>query len=109
MPERTRLTFTIGYQLRDLNEVVARLQEAGVDVLIDVRETAWSYKKGFSKTHLREALEEVGIEYVHARFVGNPKDIRRKADTHEACLVAYSEYLGERPELIEQFDELVSG
>ncbi len=41
--------FTLGYQQRSLDEFVALLLEASIDVLVDVRETAWSHKPGFSK------------------------------------------------------------
>ncbi len=100
--------YSIGYQLRDLEEVLSELIAAGVGALVDVRETAWSYKKGFSKSQLKQGLEEAGIEYVHAQFVGNPKAIRKAAATHEECLIAYSDYLSQHPELVEEFNVLIA-
>src|SRR5450756_497309 len=44
--------FTLGYQQRTITEFVALAREACVDVIIDVRETAWSHKPGFSKAAL---------------------------------------------------------
>lgn len=67
---------SVGYEGRDLEGFVSDLQLAGVEVLIDVRLTPISRKPGFSKTRLRSALEEAGIEYQHLRELGNPKENR---------------------------------
>lgn len=45
-------------------------------MLADVRLNAVSRRRGFSKTRLRERLSEAGIEYVHFRCLGNPKENR---------------------------------
>jgi len=47
---------SIGYEGRSLDEFVQALKGHRVDVLIDVRLTPISRKKGFSKTALSEAL-----------------------------------------------------
>lgn len=98
---------TLGYQQRSLKEFVALARECGVDVLIDVRETAWSHKPGFSKGALENALAEAGIEYVHAPFTGNPKWLRENAATHAECLDWYAWYLDEFREVLEGFELLV--
>jgi uncharacterized protein (DUF488 family) len=64
--------FTIGYEGRALDEVLAALAKAKVDRLIDIRELPLSRRPGFSKTPLREALQGAGIEYLHLRSAGNP-------------------------------------
>jgi uncharacterized protein (DUF488 family) len=64
--------YTIGYQGRSVDELVAMLLSAGVDRLIDVRELPLSRRRGFSKTPLGDAMRASGIEYVHAREAGNP-------------------------------------
>ena len=61
-----RTLFTLGYEQRTIEEFVRMLEDAGVGVLVDVRETPWSHKPGFSKRGLAEHLEAAGIEYVHA-------------------------------------------
>ena len=70
------IAYTIGYEGWGLEEFVARLREQHVEVLIDIREKPASRKPGFSKTPLREALEEAGIEYVHVKALGSPSAIR---------------------------------
>jgi uncharacterized protein (DUF488 family) len=99
--------YTIGYQQRSLPEFVALLTAAAVDVLVDVRETAWSHKPGFSKTALSSTLADHGMAYVHARFAGNPKELRRSAASHADCLQRYAEYLDSNDDIVEAFDELI--
>lgn len=99
--------FTLGYQQRSQDEFVRLLIEAAVDVLVDVRETAWSHKPGFSKRGLEEALRGQGIAYVHARFAGNPKYLRENAASHEECLRLYADHLEANAAILEMFDELV--
>ena len=70
---------TIGYESFTQPELIARLREAGVEVLIDVRAVASSRKAGFSKTLLANGLAEAGIEYVHLRGLGTPKAGREAA------------------------------
>jgi uncharacterized protein (DUF488 family) len=78
-----------------------------VDVLLDVRETAWSHKPGFSKRRLAQTLEASGILYVHARFAGNPKQLRAKAASHKECLELFGRHLEANPAILEAFDEVV--
>jgi uncharacterized protein (DUF488 family) len=70
--------YTVGYEGLSLPEFLDRLAQAGVSRLVDVRELPLSRRPGFSKTKLAEALGELGIEYVHARPLGNPKSNRER-------------------------------
>lgn len=67
---------TIGYEGRELDSFVHRLRENGVTVLIDVRWTPISRKRGFSKGALRQAVESAGIRYMHVHTLGSPKELR---------------------------------
>ncbi|MCL2612391.1 MAG: DUF488 family protein [Nocardioidaceae bacterium] len=67
---------SVGYEGRDIDAFVSELVAAGVDTVADVRLNPISRKPGFSKTRLTEALERVGISYVHLRSLGNPKSNR---------------------------------
>jgi uncharacterized protein (DUF488 family) len=71
--------FTIGYEGTTVAEFLAALQKAGVERVIDVRALPLSRRPGFSKTALRGALEEAGIEYVHLKALGTPADGRTAA------------------------------
>jgi uncharacterized protein (DUF488 family) len=67
---------TIGYERQTLPEVIARLKKAKVDVVVDVRAVAASRRPGFSKSMLSATLAEHGIDYVHLRQLGTPKEGR---------------------------------
>lgn len=67
---------SIGYEGKTVGDLVAQLLDQDVRVLVDVRLTPLSRKPGLSKTKLAAALRAAGIEYVHHRALGNPKDNR---------------------------------
>ena len=67
---------SIGYERRDLSELIGLLKANGVVTLVDVRLNPISRKKGFSKKALAAALGDAGIEYRHERELGNPKENR---------------------------------
>lgn len=70
---------TIGYESAPQARVIEALKTAGVEVLIDVRAVAASRRAGFSKGLLSASLEDAGIEYVHLRALGTPKEGRMAA------------------------------
>ena len=71
--------FTIGYEGATVPEFISALKHAGVERLIDVRALPLSRRPGFSKSALRAALEEAGIEYVHLKALGTPAEGRAAA------------------------------
>ncbi len=77
---------TIGYENASLSDFVQSLRSSGVELLVDIRKRAQSRRKGFSKTALSDALEQAGIEYVHFRVLGDPKDGREAARSGNMAL-----------------------
>ena len=71
--------FTIGYEGVTMGEFLDALRQADVKRVIDVRAVPNSRRPGFSKTPLRNALAEVGIDYVHLRALGTPAAGREAA------------------------------
>lgn len=71
--------FTIGYEGVTQGEFLAALKGAGVARVIDVRALPLSRRPGFSKTPLKNALAEVGIDYVHLKALGTPPEGREAA------------------------------
>jgi len=71
--------FTIGYEATTMGDFLAALNDAGVKRVIDVRALPLSRRPGFSKSPLRAALAEVGIDYVHLKALGTPADGRSAA------------------------------
>ncbi|MGC8838194.1 MAG: DUF488 family protein [Anaerolineae bacterium] len=70
--------YTIGYQGRDLAEVLGLLEKNHIEVVLDIRDYPHSRKEGFSKSALSSALSKRGIQYVHLRPLGAPSDMRRE-------------------------------
>lgn len=99
--------FSIGYQQRSASEFLNLVNEAEVDIVIDVRETPWSYRREFAKKALLNQLDEIGIDYFHAKFAGNPKEIRRAASNYTECLNVYKEHLYSNPEIVNEFDKVI--
>jgi uncharacterized protein (DUF488 family) len=85
--------FTVGYEGRQLDELIAMLAASKVTVVIDIRELPLSRRRGFSKTPLGAALGAAGIDYVHLRAAGNP--FRRQKDTisRAALLAKYARHV----------------
>jgi uncharacterized protein (DUF488 family) len=68
---------SIGYQGRDAQQMADELTQAGVTILVDVRLTPVSRKRGFSKRALSDVLAGRDIRYIHLRALGNPRDNRQ--------------------------------
>lgn len=97
--------YTVGYEGEALDAFLARLEAAGVKRVIDTREAPISRKRGFSKTPLKTALAERGIDYVHMKALGTPKPLRDEYKrTHDfgPLAVAYDRMLDERAESMHQ-------
>lgn len=73
-----RTLFTIGYQGRQVEDVVSRIKSVGVTVLVDVRYRPQSRKPGFSRARLEDFCASAGIAYVHIRELGTPPDLMRR-------------------------------
>ena len=71
--------YTIGYEGATQDDLIGALEGAGVRRLIDVRQLPLSRRPGFSKTPLKNALAEHGIDYVHLRALGTPPAGREAA------------------------------
>jgi len=70
---------TIGYERASLADFIATLAHAKIEILVDIRDRAQSRIRGFSKSALSEALKEAGINYLHFRQLGDPKEGRDAA------------------------------
>src|SRR5947209_17409092 len=79
MTKKKLRIFTIGYEGATVSEFLAALRQAGIEQVIDVRALPLSRRPGFSKSPLRAALEEAGIDYVHLKALGTPADGRAAA------------------------------
>lgn len=68
--------WTIGYERLRPEALVAELEAAGVQRVLDVRFRPQSRRPGMSKTKLGLLLGEHGIAYEHRRALGTPPELR---------------------------------
>lgn len=84
--------FTLGYEGLKPDDFVSRLKENNIEILVDVREVAWSRKRGFSKSQLQAFLNLNGIKYVHMKSLGSPSEIRKKVKENADYDYFFKEY-----------------
>jgi uncharacterized protein (DUF488 family) len=68
--------YSVGYEGMEVRTLIDHLSSAKVSLLVDVRLTPISRKKGFSRKALMAELEASGIRYRHDSDLGNPRDNR---------------------------------
>ena len=85
--------YTLGYQSLSGQLYLQTLVNAGVGIVIDVRENAWSQRPDFIKSNLRRALATVHIDYNHLKAAGNPSSNRKNARSARDCLRRYRQHL----------------
>lgn len=99
----TEQIFTMGYEGTTQDAFISRLKAGRITRVVDVRENAISRKRGFSKRALAEALSINGIEYVHERRLGCPRDVRDKYRSDEnwsAYTRGFKKHLKEQAEAV---------
>ena len=105
--------WTIGYEKLAPEALVAELETARVERVIDVRFRPQSRRPGLSKTRLGERLADHRIAYEHRRALGTPADLRwlfHQGRVEEAA-AAYRAHVAEHePEALDALaGELAAG
>ena len=72
--------FTIGYERRDGDELISLLLDAGVEMLVDIREKPISRKPDFRPAALQARCQVVGIDYEQMPELGSPENARKTLD-----------------------------
>ncbi len=85
--------FTLGYQGLTLEAYSEILVRTGVGIVLDVRETPFSYNRRYIGSVMKRALADAGVGYLHLKACGNPSINRKTAKSPEECLSMYREYL----------------
>jgi uncharacterized protein (DUF488 family) len=122
LARRTRMTSrsavhdvaTVGYEAASVDDFLAALRDARVELLVDVRAVASSRRPGFAKTRLAANLEGAGIEYRHLRRLGTPAEGRAaaRAGRHEEMKRIFREQLATeeaQEELLALADQVRAG
>jgi uncharacterized protein (DUF488 family) len=104
--------YTLGYEGSAIEDFLAALQRAKIELVVDVRALPLSRKPGFSKTVLAKTLEKEGIGYAHRVALGTPKPIRAryKSDGDFAVLSRdFHKYLAHQELALAELVDLVKG
>ncbi|MBB4638912.1 DUF488 family protein [Longimicrobium terrae] len=87
---------TIGYENTTVERFLETLREGGVELLVDVRAVASSRRPGFAKTALSGNVRGIGVDYLHLRALGTPRDGRAaaRAGRHDEMRAIFADHLG---------------
>jgi uncharacterized protein (DUF488 family) len=103
----TLRAYSLGYEGMNLDSYVDVLKFHKISVVVDVRETPWSYKPGFSKKPLAERLDAEGISYVHLKSAGNPSRNRKLGLPQRKVIELYKEHLDSDPSCLRPILDLI--
>lgn len=88
--------YTIGYEGKSVEELIEILKRYEIKRLIDVRQLALSRKNGFSKSILKDKLNENHIGYQNIQELGSPRALRHQLwndKNYDEFFKKYSEWL----------------
>lgn len=103
--------YTMGYEGLDGRQFLASLLHHDVDVVADIRKLPISRKKGFSKTALKEMLNDKNIEYLNFQGLGAPKDIRDElyqSGDYSQFFNKYLKCIADKHDLLEDIYKLIN-
>lgn len=101
--------YSIGYQGKSLRSLCSILSNNSIQLLIDVRSRAWSFRPEFRKNALKQALNEHGIDYTHLKIAGNPyRPPYNKPINPKLCESKYLKYLNQTPAILDTCYNLLS-
>lgn len=84
--------YSIGYEGKTMNEFINLLEDNKIVELVDVRNNAFSWKKGFSKKWLSESLADSNIHYINLPKLGAPPTIRIEIKENQNPDKFFSDY-----------------
>jgi len=103
--------YTIGYEGKKFERYLNELIQEDIKVLVDVRKNAHSMKYGFSKKTLQNAVENLGIKYIHIPNLGieseNRQTLQTKAD-YDALFKEYAKTFKNKTDDMQQLHELIN-
>ena len=100
---------SIGYEGKTIDSFLNELIQHNVSLLADVRQNAFSMKKGFSKSLLKNYLEKAGIAYLHFPELGIESEKRKglnSAADYKELFEDYRKNLPAKKEKVAEVKEL---
>ena len=104
--------YTIGYEGLDPKQFITHLAYHGVNVVADIRKLPVSRKKGFSKTALKETLDDKQIDYLNFQQLGAPKALRDelyRSRDYGRFFKKYQENISDKDDHLKSILSLVEG
>jgi uncharacterized protein (DUF488 family) len=102
--------YTIGYQQTSLADFLEKLTSESIELVLDVREVAWSRRVGFSGKQIAASLNQKSIEYIHEPKLGTPRNIRQRYKVSGDPISfrdEYAQHLATLGELMESYADLI--
>ena len=102
--------YTIGYERLNPKQFITYLTHHGVDVVADIRKLPVSRKKGFSKTALKETLDDKRIDYLNFQQLGAPKALRDelyRSGDYDRFFKKYQENISDKDDHLNSIHALV--
>lgn len=102
--------YTAGYEGYDAETFVWLLQKVGTKVLVDVRHSARSRNRAFSKSALEKVVSKAGIMYLHIPELGVAAEFRRhlkETGDFASYKKRYTKHLNTQKEALGQLYDLV--
>ena len=90
--KKSSALYSIGYEGRCLEEYLNKLIKEDIKLLCDLRKNSISRKYGFSKKTLQNALEGIGIDYLHFPELGIVSDKRKNLKNIYDYKILFKEY-----------------
>jgi uncharacterized protein (DUF488 family) len=100
--------YSLGYEGVSIDRYIELLKAHDIAVVVDVRETPWSFKRGFSKRPLTERLNIEGISYVHVKSAGNPSRNRKMGLPQQKVIALYKKHLEVNPSCLMEISTVIA-
>ena len=104
------ILYLVGYEGVKMEEFINLLEKAGIDIVVDVRESAWSRRPEFRENNLRKFLKRNRIIYIHLPDLGNPNEVRKRYKRSKDVfdmLSSYNLHLSNESEALETLGSIV--
>lgn len=111
-PKKSNQTlYTIGYEGKKFETYLNQLISEDIKALVDVRKNAHSMKYGFSKSHLKNAVEKLGIAYIHIPNLGIESENRQELhvlDDYQKLFASYEKTLDSKKEDLSRLFSIIT-
>jgi uncharacterized protein (DUF488 family) len=105
--DNTPKFFLIGYEGRDIDNLMNELIQNNINTLVDIRYNAKSMKYDFNKGRLSKFLSNVNIRYEHIPELGIDESARKNLNSQDDYEKLFIQYRSDIPNKKEYFEKLI--